>query len=179
MRQRQANLEIQRSTRGQRVHTDLRARLYIHICTRGLLGVYPNHPLHATLNDFELRHINVKNVYLNAPLDEEIYMVAPKGCKSQYWRLCKGLYGLRQAERQWYLHLHEAYSSLGFTRCQSDWSVYVRKSLSSLTILATSVDDLLLTSNSKSESDLAASQIKQKFAITDGGDTEWLLGCRI
>ena len=133
----------------------------------------------ATLNDYELRHIDVKNAYLNAPLQEEIYMVAPEGCGSRYWRLRKGLYGLRQAGRQWYLHLHETYSSLGFTRCQSDWSVYVRKSPSALSISAMSVDDLLLASNSQMESNLATAQIKQKFAITDGGDTEWLLGCRI
>ena len=133
----------------------------------------------ATLNDYKLRHIDMKNAYLNAPLQEEIYMVAPEGCGSRYWRLRKGLYGLRQAGRQWYLHLHETYSSLGFTRCQSDWSVYVRKSPSALSISATSVDDLLLASNSQTESNLATAQIKQKFAITDGGDTEWLLGCRI
>ena len=81
----------------------------------------------AALNDLELRHIDVKNAYLNAPLDEEIYMVAPEGSSSKYWRLRKGLYGLRQAGRQWYLLLHDAYSSLGYTRCQSDWSVYHRQ----------------------------------------------------
>jgi hypothetical protein len=106
-------------------------------------------------------------------------MVAPEGSPAPYWHLHKGLYRLRQAGRQWYLHLHDAYTSLGFTRCESDWSVYIRKTSSSLSISATSVDDLLLASNSKSESDLAASQIQQKFAITDGGDTQWLLGCRI
>jgi hypothetical protein len=57
--------------------------------------------------------------------------------------------------------------------------MYIRKTPSAITISATSVDDLLIASSSKAESDLAASQIKQKFAITDGGDTEWLLGCRI
>ena len=133
----------------------------------------------ATINDFELRHVGVKNAYLNAPLEEEIYLIAPEGCGAKYWRLRKGLYGLRQAGRQWYLHLHQTYSSLGFTRCQSDWSVYIRKSPSALTISATSVDDLLLASNSKSKSDLITSQIKEKFAITDSGDTQWLLGCRI
>jgi hypothetical protein len=133
----------------------------------------------ATLHDFELRHIDVKNAYLNAPLHKEIYMVAPDGSGSKYWRLHKGLYGLRQAGRQWYLHLHEAYCNLGFIRCESDWSVYVRKTPTNLTISATSVNDLLIASNSKTESDLATTQIKEKFAVTDSGDTEWLLGCRI
>lgn len=133
----------------------------------------------TTLNNLELRHLNIKNAYLNASLEEEIYMVAPKGCKTPYWRLHKGLYSLRQAGRQWYLLLHDAHTSLGFTRCESDWSVYTRRSQSALTISATSVDDLLIATSSKSKSDLATSQIKDKFAITDGGDIEWLLGCRI
>jgi hypothetical protein len=133
----------------------------------------------AALNDFELRYIDVKNAYLNGPLDEEIYMVAPDGSPSKYWRLHKGLYGLRQAGRQWYHLLNDTYSCLGYTRCESDWSVYVRKTDDAFTISATSVDDLLLASNSKSESDLATSQIKNKFPITDNGDIAWLLGCRV
>jgi hypothetical protein len=133
----------------------------------------------AALHDFKLRHINVKNAYLNAPLEEEIYMVAPEGSQSPYWHLHKGLYRLCQAGQQWYFHLHDAYTSLGFTHCESDWSVYIRKSSPSLSISTTSINNLLLALNSKTKSDLAVSQIQQKFAITDGGDTQWLFGCHI
>jgi hypothetical protein len=121
----------------------------------------------AALHDYELWHIDVKSTYLNAPLEEKIYLIAPESCGSPYWCLRKGLYGLRQAGHQWYLHLNEAYSSLGYTWCESNWSVYICQSAFSLTILATSVDDLLLASDSKQESNLATSQIQQKFAITD------------
>jgi hypothetical protein len=71
----------------------------------------------AALNDYEVRQLDVKTAYLNGPLDEEIYMKAPDGFSSSsstYWRLHKGLYGLRQAGRQWYLTLHQAYSDLGY-----------------------------------------------------------------
>src|SRR5258708_8427135 len=132
-----------------------------------------------TLNNLELRHINVKNAYLNAPLKEEIYMVMPEECGTRYWTLRNGRYGRRQASRQWYIHLHETYLSLRFSRCKSDWSMYTRRSATSISISATSVDDLLLASNSKAESNLTTTQIQNKFAITDGGNTEWLLGCRI
>ena len=135
----------------------------------------------ATLNDFEIRQLNVKTAYLNAPLDEEIYMRVPEGFafSSRYWRLHKGLYGLRQAGRQWYLTLHDAYSTLGYTRCESDWSVYTRRSPSAFSMSATSVDDILLASDSKTESDRAMSEINHKFTITDCGDADWILGCRI
>src|SRR5216684_4141097 len=133
----------------------------------------------AALNNLELRHIDVKNAYLNTPLEEEIYMVAHEECSARYWRLRKGLYGLRQAGRQWYIHLHETYLSLRFSRCESDWSMYTRWSATGVSISATSVDDLLLASDSKVESDLTAAQIQNKFTITDGSNTEWLLGCHI
>lgn len=53
----------------------------------------------ATINDFELHQLDVKTTYLNSPLDEEIYMKAPEGFHytSPFWRLHKGLYGLRQS----------------------------------------------------------------------------------
>src|SRR5260370_35574992 len=54
--------------------------------------------------------------------------------------------------------------------------MYTRQSATGISISATSVDDLLLMSNSKAESDLATAQIQNKFAITDGSNTEWLLG---
>ena len=135
----------------------------------------------ATINDFEIRQLDVKTAYLNGPLEEEIYMKAPDGFdfSSPFWRLRKGLYGLRQAGRQWYLTLHDAYTNLGYVRCESDWSVYTRQSSSGFTMSATSVDDIILASDSKSESDHASQEINDKFTVTDGGNTEWILGCRI
>jgi hypothetical protein len=44
---------------------------------------------------------------------------------------------------------------------------------------ATSVDDILIASDSKQESDHAATEINDKFTVTDGGDADWILGCRI
>jgi hypothetical protein len=135
----------------------------------------------SAINDYELRQLDVKTAYLNGPLDEEIYMNAPDGfgLSAPYWRLHKGLYGLRQAGRQWYLTLHQAYIDLGYTRCESDWSAYTRRSSSHFSMSATSVDDILIASNSKAESDRATAEINSKFNITDGGDAEWILGCRI
>ena len=46
----------------------------------------------ATLHNFEFQHIDIKNAYLNAPLHKEIYMIAPDGSESKYWRLHKAPY---------------------------------------------------------------------------------------
>jgi hypothetical protein len=50
---------------------------------------------------------------------------------------------------------------------------------SHIAISATSVDDILITTNSKTESNLATSELNQHFTLTDGGDAEWILGCAI
>ena len=133
----------------------------------------------ATLNDYELRQLDVKTAYLNGPLEEEIYMRAPPGLGAPYWCLRKGLYGLRQARQQCYITLHKTYMSLKYTHCKSDWSVYTHRTGDSITISATSVDDILLATNSKTASDMATDELHKKFTITDGGDAQWLLGCRI
>jgi hypothetical protein len=128
----------------------------------------------AATHDYVVRQLDVKTAYLNGPLDEEIYMKAPHGftSSSYFWRLRKGLYGLRQADRQWYLTLHDTYSALGFSQCNSDWSVYTHRTASTFSMSATSVDDIIIASDSQSESDLCARQI-------DCGDAEWILGCHI
>jgi hypothetical protein len=133
----------------------------------------------ATMNDFELRQLDVKTAYLNGPLDEEIFMHAPPNSSTPYWRLCKGLYRLRQAGQQWYLTLHDAYKSLSYTRAESDWSVYSHIQNGQIAISATSVDDILLATNSTATSDNATKELNDKFTLTDSGNAKWLLGCRI
>jgi hypothetical protein len=135
----------------------------------------------ATIKDYEIRQLDVKTAYLNGPLEEEIYLKPPDGfCSSSpFWRLRKGLYGLRQAGRQWYHTLHDAYTALGFKRCESDWCVYTRSTSSGFSMSATSVDDIIIASDTNSESDNAAREINEKYATTDCGNAEWLLGCRI
>ena len=60
--------------------------------------------------DWEIENVDVKSAYLNAPLKETIYMKAPRevlkpGEEGKVLRLLKGLYGLKQAGRGWYMEM--------------------------------------------------------------------------
>ena len=74
----------------------------------------------AAQQDWEIEHVDVKSAYLNAPLKEEIYMQAPRGIlkpgqEGKVLRLLKGLYGLKQAGRGWYLEMSNIFiKKLGF-----------------------------------------------------------------
>ena len=58
----------------------------------------------AAQEGWQVDHMDVKSTFLNGDLKEEVYMRQPPGyavAKEQrkVYRLCKALYGLRQAPR--------------------------------------------------------------------------------
>ena len=70
--------------------------------------------------DWEIDHVNVKSTHLNGTLNETVYMQPPCGVLKQgeegkVLRLLKGLYGLKQAGRGWYLEMLKVFvEDLGF-----------------------------------------------------------------
>lgn len=132
-------------------------------------------------HDYFLHQLDIKSTYLNGLLKKEIYMKAPDDFpySSRFWLLHKGLYGLQQAGCQWYLTLHRAYTELEFSWCSSDWSVYTQCSSSTFSMSVTSVDDIIIASDSQIEFNLCARQMDEKFLTTNCSDAEWILGCCI
>ena len=71
--------------------------------------------------------MDVKTVFLNVDLEEEIYMEQPEGCvvfgqEHKVCKLVKSLYGLKQAPKQWdekfdKLILSNAYVINGADKC--------------------------------------------------------------
>jgi Reverse transcriptase (RNA-dependent DNA polymerase) len=133
----------------------------------------------VAMYDLELRHIDIKTAYLNGPLEEEIYLKKPEMLGPGYWRLLKGLYGLKQAGRVWYTEFNSKYGKLGFKRCKSDWSVHVRRQGTDKSFSATSVDDILLSSTSIKESNNVIKELGKIFDLTDNGNADWHLTRRI
>ena len=83
--------------------------------------------------NFDVHHINIKSAYLNGDLDEEIYMdqlkgFAVKGKEHQVCFLKKAIYGLKQAGRQWHIHLSNTLEELGFQRTISgNTSIFIQR----------------------------------------------------
>ena len=143
----------------------------------------------CAIRGYTLELMDVNNAYLNAPLQERVYMAQPEGYVQRgsggatlVWLLKKSLYGLRQSGRRWAEHLTEFLLSVGFTRCKSDPGVYVRTSASGKPILiAVYVDDI---PGAFDEADRAEwEEIKRQFAVKYSikflGEADWLLNMRI
>ena len=73
----------------------------------------------AAYLDFEIWQMDVKTAFLNANLEEDIYMQQPEefitGRKENLvCKLQKSIYGLKQASRSWNIRFDQAVKSYGF-----------------------------------------------------------------
>ena len=76
---------------------------------------------YACMNGFRLHQMDVKSVFLNEYIDEEVCVSQPPGFKNHKYpdhvfKLKKALYGLKQAPRQWYKRLSNFLLSQGYER---------------------------------------------------------------
>ena len=74
--------------------------------------------------------MDVKTAFLNGDLDEEIYMLQPKGCITlgKEHKVCKlnnSLYGLKQAPKKWNEKFDNALLKNGFLSVEVD-NVYIQ-----------------------------------------------------
>ena len=135
--------------------------------------------------DWEIEHVDVKSAYLNAPLEETIYMKPPKGVlkpgqEGKVLRLLKGLYGLKQAGRGWYLEMSRVFmKELGYKHSRIDHSVFYKKTSDEHTIVTVATDDMAVTSKRVADAENFKSEIKKYWEITDHRPIKWFLGFEI
>ncbi|EJT45287.1 Gag-Pol [Trichosporon asahii var. asahii CBS 2479] len=140
----------------------------------------------AARYNLELRQADVEGAYLNGTIDIETYLLAPDGVELETpgmdcLRLHKTIYGLRQSGRAWWLELMQALQQLGFTRCESDWGVYVLRNSDGTpaAFLLAYVDDLILATSTKHEADIVVQALSSFWKISDLGEVTHILGMKV
>ena len=81
-----------------------------------------------------LHQMDIKHVFLQGELDEEVYMVQPHGFKSSthatiFYQLKKSLYDLKQAPRAWHSKITQYLHQIGFKMFKSDNSLFISEQL--------------------------------------------------
>jgi Reverse transcriptase (RNA-dependent DNA polymerase) len=97
-----------------------------------------------------LFQMDVKNIFLQGTLDEEVYMALPPSHKdasnpSLAYKLKKVIYDLKQSLRAWYVKLRFSPLQINFTKSTADFSMFVRYSQNSIIIIFIYVDDIIIT----------------------------------
>jgi hypothetical protein len=80
-------------------------------------------------NKMFARQLDIKTAFLNGVLEEELYMVQPKGFEVAGGLVCKllkSLYGLKQSPRQWSEEVRRVLRLEGFTPSHADPALFIR-----------------------------------------------------
>src|SRR5688572_9210134 len=96
--------------------------------------------------------MDVKTIFLNVNLTEDMYMMHPEGFvdlnnAGKACKLQKSIYGLKQASRSWNICFDEMVKGFGFIKNEEESCVYKKVSGSSVVFLILYVDDILLIGN--------------------------------
>ncbi|GKG39446.1 retrovirus-related pol polyprotein from transposon TNT 1-94, partial [Tanacetum coccineum] len=86
----------------------------------------------VALKNITIFHMDIKTVFLNGPLKEELYVSQPDGFVNpdfpdHVYRLKKALYSLKQAPRAWYDKLSSFLIEHHFTKGVVDPTLFTRR----------------------------------------------------
>ena len=140
----------------------------------------------AAALDYNLSSIDIRQAYLQAQLNENLYMRVPPGIwpfdKQRRPLVCKlrrSLYGLKQAGREWAVLFTSFLVGWGLVRSTIDPCLYILPGAATILWVLVHVDDALIVDN---EPDLRARFVKDlsaRFPTEDKGELEWMLNVAI
>ena len=135
--------------------------------------------------DLEVHQLDVPQAFIQAPLDEDVYMEMPQGFEvaGMVCRLQKSLYGLKQSPRNWYL-LCSAFikQELNLQATVSDPCLFWKKSRTGkLMLLFLFVDDMQVAFDKADTVEYGEllQKLTDRFNISNLGESKFMLGMRI
>ena len=94
--------------------------------------------------------MDVKNVFLNGDLSEEVYMQPPSSLSVDSNKVChlrRTLYDLKQAPRAWFAKFSSTISRLGYIASHYDSVLFLRHTDKGTILLLLYVDYMIITSD--------------------------------
>jgi hypothetical protein len=133
---------------------------------------------------WRVHHMDVKSVFLNDDLKEEVYVHQPSGFanpdkEGKVLRLCKALYGLRQASRAWNVKLDSTLRRMGFEQSPYEAAIYRWGNGGNVLLVGIYVDDLVITSTKDTEVTAFKEEVKATFQMSDLGPLSFYLGIEV
>ena len=149
----------------------------------------------SVLLKLKSRQVDYTQAFPKAPLDDDVFMCIPQGWyfdattqqlkphttdpthKDTQHCICLkwNLYGVKQAARNWYLHLQKGVLSRSFVQSNIDPCLFIRQDC----ILVVYTDDCLMFARNDSIIDDLCKCLSTEFLLKDEGDIEAFLSIQI
>ena len=105
----------------------------------------------AAQHKWKIFQMDVKFSFLNGILKKEVYVEQPPGYEvvGEEHKVYRALYGLKQAPWAWYKRIDSYLMSNGFSKSNSEPTLYIKATSGNVLIVVLYVDDLIFTRNDK------------------------------
>ncbi|KAL4273362.1 hypothetical protein GQ457_13G014060 [Hibiscus cannabinus] len=138
----------------------------------------------AAFHDYEIWQMDVKTIFLNGKLEEDVYMTQPEGFVTlenarKVCKLQRSIYRVKKASRSWNLRFNEAIQEFGFIRNEDEPCVYKKFSGSIVSFLILYVDDILIIGNDIPTLQSIKTWLSSCFSMKDLGEAAYTLGVKI
>ncbi|CAB1097046.1 unnamed protein product [Ectocarpus sp. CCAP 1310/34] len=134
----------------------------------------------ACEQNLDLCHFDVQQAFVQSELDEDVFMRLPQGCgrlSGLIVKLCKSLYGLKQASRHWHAHLTRCLLLLGFLQCLADACVFrLMEEGRVIMIIVVHVDDIFAVGQ-KERCDKFGRDLNEMVPVKNLGELRWYSAC--
>ena len=133
----------------------------------------------ATQEGWDVQQCDVKTAFLEAELDEDIYVYPPEGYgkPGMVYKLKRALYGLKQSARLWGQKLASKLREQGFRSLRSDNCLFMRVRNGKTTLVGVYVDDLVVTGDDTEGISDVKRGLASSFRLKDLGALRQILGC--
>ena len=101
--------------------------------------------------NFKLYQMDVKSVFLNGYISEEVYVSQPPYFENyefpnHVFKLKRALYGLKQAPRAWYDRLSKFLLEQGYSRGKVDTTLFIKRQGKHILLVQIYDDDIIFSS---------------------------------
>ena len=136
----------------------------------------------ASVREWSISQLDVKNAFLNGELCEEVYMQPPPGYSVPEGMLCRlrhSLYGLKQAPHAWFQHFSSVVTAAGFSASTHDPALFIHTSSRGWTLLLLYVDDMIITGDDSEYIAFVMARLREQFLMSDLGPLRYFLGIEV
>ncbi|GJS48343.1 retrovirus-related pol polyprotein from transposon TNT 1-94 [Tanacetum coccineum] len=139
---------------------------------------------YAAHKSFPIYQMDVKTIFLNGPLKEEVYVAQPDEFVDpdhleKIYRLRKALYGLKKAPRAWYDELLNFLMSKGFTKGTIDLTLVMIRYGDDILLVQIYVDDIIFGSTYPKFSKRFENLMHSRFEMSLMEEMKFFLGLQI